>query len=130
MTSFEDGKSSSEAAADREDEVNRGTVDGSEHGSSKGPRPTILSNVDDSTEKSEQSNEHEAPNERHSTTPGKDAGRKKSTTGHLNIIAEQWFLIALGIAIAFASQIQVPMQQQQIKRTVTSYLCISIIFFV
>ena len=47
-----------------------------------------------------------------------------------HILAEQWFLIALGILIAIASQVQVPFQHQQLKRTVTSYLCISIIFFV
>jgi hypothetical protein len=47
----------------------------------------------------------------------------------LNIIAEQWFLITLGIIIGFASQIQVPIRHQQLKREVTSYLCISIIFF-
>lgn len=47
----------------------------------------------------------------------------------LDILREQWFLIALGLLIAVASQVQVPLSQQDIKQTVTSYLCISIIFF-
>ena len=46
------------------------------------------------------------------------------------ILADQWFLIALGLLIAIASQVQVPLSSQELKRTVTSYLCISIIFFV
>ena len=46
------------------------------------------------------------------------------------VVAGQWFLLSLGILIAIASQVQVPSQQQELKRTVTSYLCISIIFFV
>lgn len=47
----------------------------------------------------------------------------------IQIVAEQWFLISLGVLIAIASQVQVPLDQQELKRTVTSYLCISIIFF-
>jgi sodium/bile acid cotransporter 7 len=45
------------------------------------------------------------------------------------ILIEQWFLVSLGLLIAIASQVQVPADQQKLKRTVTSYLCISIIFF-
>ena len=47
----------------------------------------------------------------------------------IQVVAGQWFLLSLGILIAIASQVQVPSQQQELKRTVTSYLCISIIFF-
>lgn len=47
-----------------------------------------------------------------------------------SIVLEQWFLIALGLLIAFSSQIQVPLAQQKLKQTVSSYLCISLIFFV
>ena len=47
----------------------------------------------------------------------------------LQIVEEQWFLLALGILIAIASQVQVPLPQQRLKRTAVSYLCISIIFF-
>ena len=48
----------------------------------------------------------------------------------LRFIEDQWFLLVLGILIAIASQVQVPLNHQTIKRTLTSYLCISIIFFV
>ena len=43
----------------------------------------------------------------------------------LQIVVEQWFLVGLGLLIAIASQVQVPSHQQKLKRTVTSYLCIS-----
>lgn len=44
-------------------------------------------------------------------------------------LKEQWFLVALGILIAFASQVQVPESQQELKTTIVTYLCVSIIFF-
>lgn len=47
-----------------------------------------------------------------------------------DFVLQQWFLVALGILIAFASQVQVPKAQQEVKRTVTSYLCVSLIFYV
>ena len=47
----------------------------------------------------------------------------------IDTVLEQWFLIALGVLITIASQVQVPLEQQAIKRTLSSYLCISIIFF-
>lgn len=43
-------------------------------------------------------------------------------------LKDQWFLIALGILIAIASQVQVPASQQELKTTVVTYLCVSIIF--
>jgi sodium/bile acid cotransporter 7 len=41
---------------------------------------------------------------------------------------DQWFLLALGVLIAIASQFQVPASRQQLKETVVTYLCVSIIF--
>lgn len=41
---------------------------------------------------------------------------------------DQWFLIALGVLIAIASQVQVPDSHQELKTTVVTYLCVSIIF--
>jgi hypothetical protein len=41
---------------------------------------------------------------------------------------DQWFLLALGVLIAIASQVQVPASHQQLKETVVTYLCVSIIF--
>lgn len=47
----------------------------------------------------------------------------------LKLVASQWFIIGMGIAILIASQVQVPSQHQEIKATVVTYLCVSIIFF-
>ncbi|WPG99280.1 Hypothetical protein R9X50_00209300 [Acrodontium crateriforme] len=47
-----------------------------------------------------------------------------------DLIADQWFLIGMGIVIAIASQLQVPDSHQRIKEKVVIYLCVSIIFFV
>jgi sodium/bile acid cotransporter 7 len=44
-------------------------------------------------------------------------------------IKDQWFLIAMGILILISSQVQVPDAQQRVKRTVITYLSVSVIFF-
>jgi len=46
------------------------------------------------------------------------------------IITDQWFLVAMGLIILVASQVQVPDAQQHIKRTVVTYLSVSVIFFI
>jgi len=46
------------------------------------------------------------------------------------VLLDQWFLLALGLVILIASQIQVPGPQQQKKEMVVTYLCVSIIFAV
>lgn len=43
---------------------------------------------------------------------------------------DQWFLLAMGFVILVSSQVQVPASQQHIKRTVITYLSVSIIFFI
>lgn len=48
----------------------------------------------------------------------------------VRFMQDQWFLIALVILIAIASQHQVPSEQQKLKTTVVSYLCVSVIFFI
>lgn len=48
----------------------------------------------------------------------------------IRFMQDQWFLIALVILIAIASQHQVPKEKQKLKTTVVSYLCVSIIFFI
>ncbi|KAF2110327.1 putative sodium bile acid cotransporter [Lophiotrema nucula] len=45
-------------------------------------------------------------------------------------IQDQWFLIVMGLLIIIASQVQVPRSQQQIKRTIITYLSVSVIFFI
>lgn len=43
-------------------------------------------------------------------------------------LKDQWFLIVLAFLIVIASQVQVPADRQQVKETVVTYLCVSIIF--
>jgi sodium/bile acid cotransporter 7 len=45
-------------------------------------------------------------------------------------IKDQWFLIAMGLLILISSRVQVPIAQQRVKRTVITYLSVSVIFFV
>ena len=45
-------------------------------------------------------------------------------------LLDQWFLLALGILVAISSRVQVPHSQQQLKETVVTYLCVSIIFLI
>lgn len=62
-------------------------------------------------------------------TSGKSTEKRNWTSFIVEVLKEQWFLITLGILIAITSQVQVPLGQQELKRTVTSYVCISLIFF-
>lgn len=48
----------------------------------------------------------------------------------VRFMQDQWFLIALVILIAIASQHQVPREHQKLKTTIVSYLCVSVIFFI
>ena len=45
------------------------------------------------------------------------------------LVAGQWFLLALGMMILLASQVQVPQEHQKTKATAVSYSCVSLIFF-
>jgi sodium/bile acid cotransporter 7 len=45
-------------------------------------------------------------------------------------IHDQWFLLAMAFVILVSSQVQVPAAQQHIKRTVITYLSVSVIFFI
>ncbi|CAO2657176.1 Nn.00g033020.m01.CDS01 [Neocucurbitaria sp. VM-36] len=45
-------------------------------------------------------------------------------------IQDQWFLLAMAAVVLVSSQVQVPASQQQIKRTVITYLSVSVIFFI
>jgi solute carrier family 10 (sodium/bile acid cotransporter), member 7 len=47
----------------------------------------------------------------------------------LKAVADQWFLMGIGLVILISSQVQVPQTHQKIKQTVVSYVCVSIIFF-
>jgi sodium/bile acid cotransporter 7 len=60
------------------------------------------------------------------------SGRRKLWTSKIKSLLwyfkDQWFLLALGVLIAISSQVQVPASRQQVKETVVTYLCVSIIF--
>ena len=45
-------------------------------------------------------------------------------------LLDQWFLLALGLLILTASQVQVPARQQAQKELVVIYLCVSVVFLV
>ncbi|KIY68384.1 hypothetical protein CYLTODRAFT_374517 [Cylindrobasidium torrendii FP15055 ss-10] len=59
------------------------------------------------------------------TAPSKFWKHAKTALGH---VLDQWFLIALGIVVAIASQVQVAESQQHTKSTVVSYLCVCVVF--
>lgn len=45
-------------------------------------------------------------------------------------LKDQWFLLAMGLVVLISSQIQVPVSSQKRKRTVITYLAVSVIFFI
>lgn len=45
-------------------------------------------------------------------------------------VKDQWFLLAMAFVILLASQVQVPASRQRTKRTVITYLSVSVIFFI
>lgn len=46
------------------------------------------------------------------------------------IIEDQWFLFGLGLVVLLSSRAQVPNSQQELKQTVTTYVCVAIIFLI
>ncbi|KAF1842312.1 uncharacterized protein K460DRAFT_293462 [Cucurbitaria berberidis CBS 394.84] len=45
-------------------------------------------------------------------------------------VRDQWFLLAMAAVVLVSSQVQIPASQQRIKRTVVTYLTVSVIFFI
>ena len=56
--------------------------------------------------------------------------RKKLTQWILWFLRDQWFLLAMCAIILISSRVQVPASQQKVKRTVITYLTVSVIFFI
>lgn len=84
-----------------------------------------------------ENDESKPTSEASSATTATESGTEERVprrTRVLNSVVEyfkdQWFLVALGILIAISSQVQVPASGQQMKKTVITYLCVSIIFFI
>ena len=46
------------------------------------------------------------------------------------LILDQWFVLAMGVVVIIASQVQVPTEHQATKETVVTYLSVSIVFFI
>jgi sodium/bile acid cotransporter 7 len=88
--------------------------------------------MDDVAKKSTES-ESKTPsvNDRPSVQQPKAPPKKKPFVLRvIRFMQDQWFLIALVILIAIASQHQVPKEHQKLKSTVVSYVCVSVIFFI
>jgi sodium/bile acid cotransporter 7 len=54
----------------------------------------------------------------------------RSSKTILWLLLDQWFVLAMGIVIIIASQVQVPAAHQAKKETVVTYLSVSIVFFI
>jgi sodium/bile acid cotransporter 7 len=67
------------------------------------------------------------PPPQHEALPSTKRQRSISTLKWL--LKDQWFILAMSILILISSQVQVPSAQQRIKRTVITYLSVSVIFF-
>jgi sodium/bile acid cotransporter 7 len=64
-----------------------------------------------------------------------DVGRPKTFIRTISsfllwLLKDQWFVLALGLVILIASQVQVPASHQAVKETAVSYLTVGLIFFV
>ncbi|KAG9189859.1 hypothetical protein G6011_06727 [Alternaria panax] len=71
------------------------------------------------------------------TREGNNSTVAKNTTNRAKaveiltwFIKDQWFLLAMGAVVLISSQVQVPASQQRTKRTVITYLAVSVIFFI
>lgn len=70
------------------------------------------------------------------TTDSSTETRQKTSKGAKTLAAakwfvkDQWFLLAMAAVVLLSSQVQVPAAQQRRKRTVVTYLAVSVIFFV
>ena len=73
---------------------------------------------------------HTSPAKGTSHDEGPGSTKRQKTFAMLKwLIKDQWFLIAMSILILISSQVQVPDAQQRVKRTVITYLSVSVIFF-
>jgi sodium/bile acid cotransporter 7 len=60
-----------------------------------------------------------------------DASKRAKAVRFLKwFVRDQWFLLAMAAVILIASQVQVPASRQHTKRTVVTYLSVSVIFFI
>ena len=72
----------------------------------------------------------EARQQGQSKTETRSSKSKRTTQLFLWLLKDQWFLLAMAAIILTSSQVQVPASQQKTKRTVITYLSVSVIFFI
>jgi solute carrier family 10 (sodium/bile acid cotransporter), member 7 len=53
---------------------------------------------------------------------------RRTLSGILWLAVDQWFLIMVGVLVAFASQVQVPARHQDLKNDIVNFLCVGLIF--
>ncbi|KAF1958981.1 hypothetical protein CC80DRAFT_514948 [Byssothecium circinans] len=74
------------------------------------------------------------PSEEQSQNDGQNKPKPTHATKLFGIlkwfVVDQWFLLAMAAIILISSQVQVPNAQQHVKRTVVTYLSVSVVFFV
>jgi sodium/bile acid cotransporter 7 len=75
---------------------------------------------------------HQTQEEDNTDTVKKQKKSKRTKTLEVLkwFVKDQWFLIAMGFVVLVSSQVQVPTAQQHTKRTVITYLAVSVIFFI
>jgi sodium/bile acid cotransporter 7 len=65
------------------------------------------------------------------TTTSKTTSKTANTLAVLKwLLKDQWFLLAMSAVVLLSSQVQVPASQQRTKRTVVTYVAVSVIFFI
>lgn len=88
-------------------------------------------NDDGNTTKSNTEKNHEESKQSPSLSSQSSASSFQKSIQTLKwIIRDQWFLLAMSALILISSQVQVPGSQQKVKRTVITYLSVSVIFFI
>jgi sodium/bile acid cotransporter 7 len=117
----------------------RSSIDGNK-GTISEDRITEATNMDSintgppelESEKSEDSVQVETSNTREGkkSTTTKLPKRAKALKVLKWFVKDQWFLLAMGAVVLISSQVQVPASQQRTKRTVITYLAVSVIFFI
>jgi sodium/bile acid cotransporter 7 len=117
----------------------RSSIDGNK-GTISEDRITEATNMDSintgppelESEKSEDSVQVETSNTREGkkSTMTKLPKRAKALKVLKWFVKDQWFLLAMGAVVLISSQVQVPASQQRTKRTVITYLAVSVIFFI
>jgi sodium/bile acid cotransporter 7 len=86
-------------------------------------------NMDSDKEKDESPSERSLESVQETTPPPPAPKKRSLPLRAAKAIANQWFLISLGLVILLTSQVQVPLAHQKLKQTIVSYACVSLIFF-